>query len=221
MLTKRRGLWAGGFIVYALFWIWYTPWGGPLSQAEIDRHFDGLVQHARDTGNEELLEASFDRIEGMRRFLESDDGHSFVMVNLMDEVEGPVELVDGSVAPNADAALANYSAYMLPRLFSRASHPVLVGNGAASTFTLGDMSGASGWESVALVRYRSRRDFLAITGTMSFRESFQYKASAIDRTIAQPVTVQIALFDLRLILALVMALVLLALARVWAVRSNS
>ena len=109
---------------------------------------------------------------------------------------------------------------MLPRLFSRASHPILVGNGAASTFTLGDMSGASDWESVALVRYRSRRDFLAITGTMSFRESFQYKASAIDRTIAQPITVRIALFDLRFIAALVMALVVLVLDRAWAGRSR-
>ena len=220
MLTRRRGLWAGGFIVYALFWIWYTPWGGPLSQAEIDRHFDAIIQQARDTGNEALLEANRDRIEGMRRFLESDDGGSFVMINLMDEVEGAVDLVDGSVAPDADAALGNYRTYMLPRLLSRGCHPVLVGTGAASAFTLGDMSGASEWDTAALVRYRSRRDFLAITGTMSFRESFQFKASAIDRTIAQPITVRIALFDLRFIAALVMALVVLVLDRAWAVRSR-
>ncbi|MEO0591797.1 MAG: hypothetical protein AAFZ11_14745 [Pseudomonadota bacterium] len=220
MLTRRRGVWAGGFIVYALFWVWYTPWGGPLSQAEIDRHFDGIIQQARASGNEELLEANRDRMEGMRRFLESDDGGSFVMVNLMHEVDGAVELVDGSVAPNADAALRPYNAYMLPRLFSRASHPVLVGSGAASAFTLGEMSGASEWDSVALVRYRSRRDFLAITGTMSFRQSFQFKASAIDRTIAQPITARIALFDLRFSVALVMALLVLALDRVWGSRPN-
>lgn len=220
MLTKRRWLWAGGFIVYAVFWIWYTPWGGPLSQAEIDRHFDAITQQARDTGNEELLEANRDRIDGMRRFLESDDGKSFIMVNLMDEVEGAVELVDGSAAPDAEAALSTYRGYMLPRLLSRASHPVLVGNGVAFAFTLNDTSGASEWDSVALVRYRSRRDFLAITGTMSFRQSFQYKASALDRTIAQPIAVRLAIFDLRFNLALAMALVVLVLDRVMAVRSR-
>jgi len=221
MLTKRRGLWAGALILYAVFWIWYTPWGGALTDEEVDSHFAAIIEEARaagrgnDTDLAQISDGDLGRIQGMKDFLKNDNGRSFVMVNLIDEIDGSVDLPDGGVAANSTDALKNYNAYMLPRLFSRASHPIFIGKGETSTFVLGDLSNVSDWDQVALVRYRSRRDFMQITGSLAFRDSFEFKAAAVPRSIAQPVTVQLWMFDLRFVLAIFMLLVTMAIDLFW------
>lgn len=221
MLTKRRGLWAGALILYAVFWIWYTPWGGALTDEEVDSHFDAIIEEARaagrvnDTDLAQISDGDLGRIQGMKDFLKSDNGRSFVMVNLIDEIDGSVDLPGGGVAANSTDALKNYNAYMLPRLFSRASHPIFIGKGESSTFVLGELSNVDDWDQVALVRYRSRRDFMQITGSLAFVDSFQFKAAAVPRSIAQPVTVQLWMFDLRFVLAIFMLLVTMAIDLFW------
>ncbi|MEO0871977.1 MAG: hypothetical protein AAFY19_08485 [Pseudomonadota bacterium] len=221
MLTKRRGLWAGALILYAVFWIWYTPWGGALTDEEVDNHFATAIEEARAAGRvsdadlTQIAEGDLGRLDGMKAFLKNDNGRSFVMVNLIDEIDGSVDLPGGGVAANSTDALMNYSAYMLPRLFSRASHPIFIGKGESSTFVLGDLSNVSDWDQVALVRYRSRRDFMQITGSLAFRDSFEFKAAAVPRSIAQPVTLQLWMFDLRFVLAIFMLLVTMAIDLFW------
>ena len=34
-MTSRRKLWLGSVLLYALFFSWYTDFGGPLTEAEI------------------------------------------------------------------------------------------------------------------------------------------------------------------------------------------
>ena len=37
-MTSRRKLWLGSFLLYALFFSWYTDFGGPLTEAEIQAY---------------------------------------------------------------------------------------------------------------------------------------------------------------------------------------
>ena len=221
MFTKRRGLWAVALALYAAFWIWYTPWSSPLTDEEVENHFSAMIQEARAAGRAseadlaQMREGDLGRIEGMKNFLKNDNGRSFVMVNLIDEIDGSVDLPGGGVASNSTDALKNYNAYMIPRLLSRASHPIFIGKGEISTFILGDLSNVSEWDQVALVRYRSRRDFMQITGSLAFRDSFEFKAAAVPRSIAQPVTLQLWMFDLRFVLAIVMLLMTMAIDLFW------
>ena len=37
-MTSRRKLWLGSIVLYALFFSWYTDFGGPLTEAEIQAY---------------------------------------------------------------------------------------------------------------------------------------------------------------------------------------
>ena len=37
-MTSRRKLWLGSILLYALFFSWYTDFGGPLTEAEIQAY---------------------------------------------------------------------------------------------------------------------------------------------------------------------------------------
>ena len=142
----RRLLWTAAIAaLYAFFWNWYGGAGKPVSQAELADFFERVDanQSANLLENEADALAFRDRIRAM---VADDDGREFYMVNLDQLAEGP----------DAEAADRRYAETVLPLLVRRGSFPVLV------TTTSSNMLGDFGEEvdRVAIVRYRSLRDFL-------------------------------------------------------------
>ena len=65
-MTRTRWIWLVLAILYAAFFSWYTSFGGPLSDEEIDRYVT-LIAEREDPPPPE-------RLERLRRFLEEDPG---------------------------------------------------------------------------------------------------------------------------------------------------
>ncbi len=198
MPSLRLWVWGLPVLLYAVFWIWYTPLSGPMSQGEIDE----LVKTLEQRG------ASPEVIDRFRMFFEDDDGKSFIMVNAMDLADSPAALPATGPGASADALLDHYVEFMWPELLSRACHPLFMGQAFAQSMDVIGIDGAEQWSSVALMRYRSRRDMWQISSHQSFRDRHDYKVAALEKTIAFPVTPQLMFGDLRLILLLLMITVL-------------
>jgi hypothetical protein len=75
---------------------------------------------------------------------------------------------------------------MYPALFRRACHPVLAGPVIGGALDRWGIEGADAWSLVGLVRYRSRRDMLAIALDPAFADAHRHKFAAMDATIAVP-----------------------------------
>lgn len=191
--------WGIPAVLYALFFFWYTSFGGPLTPEEI-ADYVSLMQEGG---------VSSDQSARLRRFLEEDTGDDFVMVNAIEMREKP-ELLPG-VLPGESSAevLDRYMAYMWPALLTRACHPVLFGAAAADALEVWGIDNARAWGQAGLMRYRSRRDLMDIATNPAFRGPHEFKIAAMAKTIAFPVDPWMQAGDPRLILA--MALLILAL----------
>ena len=162
-------------VIYVAFFSWYTSFKGPLSQQEID-HYLGKVN------------ATPEELASFRKFMEDDDGDDFVMINIMEMYDTPLQ-IDG-VEPGAttDEVLAKYMEYMFPAMLSRASHPVFRGNMVSPrTMDIMNAEGMETWSGAAGVRYRSRRDMIEISTNPEFMGRHEFKVAALAKTIAFPV----------------------------------
>ena len=194
-MTSRRKLWLGSVLLYALFVSWYTDFGGPLTEAEIqgfvaktdDRDLGGIA--TRKT----LLE-----------FLRNDTGRQFLMINAVDLAKNPPTIA--GAPPNADAQtlIDLYMEYMIPELLSNASHPVVVGKSVGNSLVLLGIEGAEQWSDGAVMRYRSRRTLMDIISNPEFYDRHDFKLAGLEKTIAYPIEPRIHLGDLRLMLGLLL-----------------
>jgi hypothetical protein len=175
----RRSIvvWVGLVLVYAGFRLWYDGGGAPLSPAEVDEAIAAFVERGLPA----------DRVEPLRAFLAADAGGDFVMANLIHFRAEPRAVPGTPPAASAQAALDRYMAHIYPALFRRACHPVLAGPVVGPALDLWGVEDASRWSLVGLVRYRSRRDMLAIALDPAFRDAHLHKQAAMEQTIAVPV----------------------------------
>ncbi|MEL6955608.1 MAG: hypothetical protein AAFO88_03110 [Pseudomonadota bacterium] len=177
MRSLRMWVWLVPFTLYGVFWLWYTPLSGPMTQAEIDDAVASLEQRGAEP----------ETIERLRTFFEADDGRSFIMVNILDQVDDPVEMPATGPGASASDLMGHYMEYMWPALFSRACHPVFAGQSVGATMDVVGIEGAERWESAAMMRYRSRRDMWEISSDPRFGDRHDYKVAALEKTIALPV----------------------------------
>ncbi len=198
-MTKIAWTWLLLAVIYASFFSWYTSFGGPLTTEEIDRYMALFSESNSDAGPEAMA-----RIRG---FMEGDTGDDFVMLNVIDMYETPLQVEGVSPEDSSDEVLSKYMAYMYPALFSRACHPVLFGNAAADAMDLMNAPGMENWTSGAGMRYRSRRDLFEIATNPAFRGSHEFKIAAMEKTFAYPLDPWFHLGDPRILLALFLALV--------------
>ena len=180
-------IWGIIAVVYGAFWAWYTPHGGPLNDEEIAEalaYVEGQrAERAPDTTDEEFEEG----IAALRNFMEKDTGRDFVMVNAILMNETPIQT--GAVEPGetSQQVLDRYMAYMWPALLKRASHPVFFGAAAGPSMEVLNIEDAEDWTNTGLMRYRSRRDMIAIALNPEFADSHEYKLAAMAKTFAYPV----------------------------------
>ena len=193
-MTTTRWIWAVLIALYAAFFSWYTSFGGPLTDAEIDHYMQILSEREPDAPSEQLA--------GLRQWMENDTGDDFVMVNVIHMRDEPLQ-VDGVEPGDTSADVqAKYMEYMTPQLFRRACHPMFFGQAAHTAMDLMNADGMETWSVAAGMRYRSRRDMLEITTNPQFAGRHEFKVAAMEKTIAFPVDPWGSLGDPRFVLAL-------------------
>jgi hypothetical protein len=198
-MTRTAWIWAILAGIYAVFFSWYTSFGGPLTDEEIASYMTRIESREPPLPPE--------RIALLRKFLEEDTGDDFVMINVIDMYETPLQVEGVEPGESSGDVLAKYMAYMTPALFARACHPVLYGRAANRAMDLMNADGMEQWSNGAGMRYRSRRDMLEITSNPDFAGSHEFKVAAMRKTIAFPIDPWMQLGDPRLVLALLLGLI--------------
>lgn len=198
-MTRTNWVWLVCGIIYAAFFIWYTSFGGPLSEEEIDHYLSKYAERSPPPTPE--------RMASLRRFMEEDTGDDFVMLNVIDMYDVPLQIEGVEPGESSDEVLGKYMAYMNPALLSRASHPVIFGTAAHTAMDLMNAPGMEQWTRGAFMRYRSRRDMLEISSNPRFQGSHEFKVAAMEKTIAFPLDPWFQLGDPRVVLALFLGLV--------------
>jgi len=193
-MTRTQWTWTVLSVLYVVFFSWYTSFGGPLDEEEIEHYVEWFAQKEPTPTPEQLAK--------LRAFMEEDTGDDFVMINVIDMYETPLQIEGVEPGESSDDVLAKYMAYMFPALFSRACHPVIFGTAAADAMDLMNADGMHHWTRGAGMRYRSRRDMLEITINPEFAGSHDFKVAAMAKTIAFPIDPWLQLGDPRLVLAL-------------------
>ncbi|AWZ02286.1 hypothetical protein RHODOSMS8_02771 [Rhodobiaceae bacterium] len=193
-MSLRLMVWLVPALLYAVFFFWYTSFGGPLTQEEVDRYMSAFEERG---GDAEVLAR-------VRAFLESDTGNDFLMINAihMKDTPDPVEGVEPS--DSSDDVMAKYMEYMWPALLSRASHPVMVGSAVSDALDVVGIENARVWTRGAAMRYRSRRDMMEITINPAFSGRHDFKTASLEKTIAFPIEDRLFLTDPRVLLFFVL-----------------
>jgi len=197
-MTRTRWIWLVLFGLYAAFFSWYTSFEGPLTDEEI-AYFMARIESREPAPTPK-------RVAQLREFMEEDTGDDFVMINVIDMYETPLQVEGVEPGETSDEVLAKYMEYMTPALLRRASHPVLYGGAASSAMDLMNAEGMEAWSTGAGMRYRSRRDMLEISFDPAFAGSHEFKVAAMRKTIAFPIDPWIQLGDPRLVFGLLFAL---------------
>ncbi len=187
-----RIVWMALGLVYAAFFSWYTNCSGPLTAEEVDQIVAQIEERQADAD-----------IGEFRRFLESDTGDDFVMVNIMDLPPKPKPVAGVGPDETTEEVMGRYMAHMWPELLKRACHPVMMGTAAAVALDVWGIEGAERWTGAGMMRYRSRRDLIEIAGNPAFQGPHEFKLAAMTKTIAFPIDPWFHFGDPRLLLALI------------------
>ncbi len=192
-MSARTKIWLFPALLYAVFVLWYTDFGGPLSDAEVDTFLAAMTSNGSDP----------EVIAFIEKFAREDSGKQFLMVNNIDYNEQPPEVPGAEPGESAQQLMGRYMEHMIPALLKRASHPVLMGAAVYPSMDLVGIEGAETWDDGALFRYRSRRTFLEIVTNPTFSGKHHFKTAALEKTIAYPIETTLYLGDPRLVLGLV------------------
>lgn len=203
-MTWVVALWIGLGVLYALFLAWYGGRGRPLTDDERQHFMAELARHATSPDAQELLEA-------VRRFVAVDDGREFVMQNLARYRAKAAYPRGAGFGDDARAADRRYGRAIVPELLRRGSVPVFI---AARAGRFIEPEGADAWHYVAMVRYRSKRDFLRFALAIERGGIAVHKWAALEKTHVFPLRPVVSLLAVRttvgaLLAALGLALTLL------------
>ena len=115
----------------------------------------------------------------------------------------------------AEEAELEYQRRVVPHLFVRAIHPLVMVEPAVSFTGIGDFA-RQDWSRVNLVRYRSRRDFLDFILKTSWAQDADHKWAALSRSHAMAATPRISFATVRLVPLLILVVIGLLLDRIGA-----
>jgi len=178
-------------VLYGLFLVWYGGNGQPLSKTEIERFMRELNANAR---NEKDRTVAGDA----HLLLAGDDGKEFVMQNLVRH--RPKALYPPGYDYDDDARKADmrWGRAIFWPLLRYGNHPVFV---ARRCGTFIEPEGLDAWHYVAMVRYRSRRDFLRFALAVQKSGVTVHKWAAIEKTHVFPVKPLVSLVFVRGLMA--------------------
>ncbi len=198
VMNSRTILWVTPLVAYLLFTFWYTNTGGPLTASEIIEFVEKFEGGGR----------SGEQLGGIIKFMETDTGRQFLMLNNIDMNETPGDVEGAEPGETANQLMGRYMEHMYPELFKRASHPVYVGTAVHTAMDIVGIEGAQEWDTAALMRYRSRRDLMEIASNPAFQGKHHFKVAALTKTIAYPLENTLNFSDPRFLLALILIAVI-------------
>ncbi len=180
-------VWTVAAVSYASFLLWYLPLWRRVSPQEVRQ----VVAAAEAEG------LSPERLAELQRFLEEDRGESFVIVNLLQLRE-----------PKADArrAMEVYQTRFMGRLLRMGGFPLYAGRAAMARNIEQWGIDAEGWDAVALVRYRCRRDLARMILFSLEGDTREFKHAGLERTFALPVLPIVSTVSPCLLVGLIIAL---------------
>ena len=180
--------------LYIAFLFWYGGNGKPMSTHEIE---EGLARlQATDTS-----EHGRDAVQQVRELLSNDDGKEFIMQNLVryrPKALYPPGLNYGDDPREADR---RYGKSIVWDLLSNGNFLLFIARRSGNFIT---PEGSDAWHYVAMVRYRSRRDFLRFAQQSSRADKFVHKWAAIEKTHVFPVKPILNLFAVRTLVGLML-----------------
>lgn len=182
-------VWICAVAGYALFCFWYVGFRARVTPAEVEQIME--LFHG-------MPEFSAQQQEQLHRFLLADDGKDFVMVNLL-RLREPLR--------ESAQKLQRYQKIFLGALLRKAGHPVLFARAAGGYLENVACEDSGQWTATALVRYRSRRDFMEMLPTTIGSVHHRAKHASLQQTFAFPATPWTMAGGPRLVVALVLALV--------------
>ena len=184
-------------VIYALFLVWYGGRARPLVEEEVKDFLALMTSRGIDRDDPELFES-------LKRLLSRDDGREFVMVNLIkyrDKAAYPPGSPYGDSAVEADK---RYARAFFPYLLRYGNVPVFISWRSGSFI---EPPGAEPWQVVAMIRYRSRRDFIRSVRAVVGKDVMVHKWAAIDTTHVFPVRPLFSFIAVRWAVALLIAVV--------------
>ncbi len=182
--------------LYLLFLAWYGGKGKPLRPDEIEAFFNTL-------GTMNLSESEKEIIPEIRRLLAKDDGEEFVMQNLVRYRPKALYPAGYSYSDDPRAADRRYGKAIILPLLRQGSLPIFIARRSGSFI---EPDGADVWHYVAMVRYRSRRDFLRFALAVQQQDIAVHKWAALEKTHVFPVKPLVSLILVRSSVAGLLAL---------------
>jgi hypothetical protein len=171
-------IWGGAVVLYAAFSLWYNNWRGPLTKEEAEFYMARIARNPQ---------VEPERLDAVRRFLESDDGREFYMFNVIATFPEPVLMPGTGEKKPAAEVLRRYTSYFMGELFRRAGHPAFAGPAAGRVVEEWGVEKNPDWTFGGVIRYRSRRDMAELAGDPRFEHAHAYKIAAMASTFAFPV----------------------------------
>ena len=179
-------------LLYLVFWLWYGGNGRPMSSQEIEEALHKLrsTDSSRDNSEE---------IEDLRQLLMSDDGKEFVMQNLVRYRAKALYPEGYHFSDDPREADKRYGKSIMGDLLRYGNLLIFI---ARKSGDFVKPEGADAWHYVAMVRYRSRRDFVRFATRANQADKFMHKWAAIEKTHVFPVKPLISLFAVRSLVAM-------------------
>ena len=137
----------------------------------------------------------------------ADDGDEFIMQNLVRHRAKALYPPGYDFGDDPRAADRRYGRAIMPHLLRFGSLPVFVARRSGSFI---EPEGADVWHYVAMVRYRSRRDFLRFAINVARNDIDMHKWAALEKTHVVPVKPMLSLIFVRGLVAVLLALLVLA-----------
>lgn len=197
---------------YGAFCLWWGGSGAPLSASERVKLMASLQSQlsSQATAGDP---AAFDRI---RVLLNRDDGGELYMVNIERTRDKPMNPPGLPASRDIAEAEARYAGAVLPMQLKGGGVPVLVAK------YRGDFLGAEpDFDRIAIVRWRSLRDFLRFATSAEYQTVEPLKWSAVESTRLVAVKPILSLAMVRTLLGALALLVIAALLRLGSRRRNA
>ena len=184
-------------VAYAGFLFWYGGKGKPLGADEVLYYLTELASYCRTAQDRGVQEQ-------VRELVANDDGREFVMQNLV-RYRAKAQYPPGyDFDDDPRKADQRYGRAIIGPLLRYGNHPVFIARRSGRFI---DFEGADQWHYLAMVRYRSRRDFLRFALMIEHKDIAVHKWAAIEKTHVFPVQ---PLLNLTMVRSLVGGLLLLA-----------